>query len=50
MLKEELPSEGCEQRADILSEVFRSRHRKSRRAKTPLLQNKDTAGGKEDEE
>ena len=37
--------QGCEQWADLLSEVLRSRHKEGRRAKTTLLQDKDTSGG-----
>ena len=38
--------EGCEQRADLLSEVLRPGHKKGQRggAKTALLQDKDTSG------
>ena len=37
--------QGCEQWADLLSEVLWSRHKEGRRAKTTLLQDKDTSGG-----
>ena len=37
--------QGCEQWADLLSQVLRSRHKEGRRAKTTLLQDKDTSGG-----
>ena len=37
--------QGCEQWADLLSQVLWSRHKEGRRAKTTLLQDKDTSGG-----